>query len=280
MVVARNNVVTAYTQVDLDRPVELEFLHGRAVVYTHRAPEKASVNEDSAAVVALAEDSGVLMVADGMGGLPSGEQASRQAIEVIAAALLDSGAAASTTREAILAGIESANEAICALGSGAGTTLALIEIQGNSIRSYHVGDSMILVTGQRGRVKFQSIPHSPVGYAVEAGFLDENEAVHHEDRNLVSNVLGSAEMRIEMGPMIELAPRDTVIIASDGLNDNMYAEEIVDGVRTGPLLAAVRELAQRCSARMAEPVPGRPSHPDDLSIVAFRPWARGSRKGV
>lgn len=280
MVVARQEGVEAYTQVDLDRPLELEFLQGSAVVYTHRAPGKTSVNEDSAALVALGEGSGVLMVADGMGGVPSGEQASRLAIEVIAASLLDSSGAQSTTREAILAGIESANEAICALGSGAGTTLALIEIQSNSIRSYHVGDSMILVTGQRGRVKFQSIPHSPVGYAVEAGLLDENEAVHHEDRNLVSNVLGSTEMRIEMGPMLELAPRDTVVIASDGLNDNMYADEIVEGVRSGPLLIAVSELARRCSARMEEPVLGQPSHPDDLSIVGFRPWSRRSPRGA
>ena len=269
-----------YTQVDLLQPVEMAFLRGSAVLYTHRAPGKLSVNEDSAAAIALAEDSGVLMVADGLGGPPSGEQASRLAVEIITRSVLDAPPEQVTIREAILAGIESANQAICSLGSGAATTLALIEFQGNSIRSYHVGDSMILVTGQRGRIKFQSIPHSPVGYAVEAGLLDEDEAVHHEDRNLVSNVLGSTEMRIDMGPMLELAPRDTVVIASDGLNDNMYAEEIVDSVRAGTLLHAVTELASRCTRRMEALVEGQPSHPDDLSIIAYRTSPKRSRSQV
>lgn len=69
-------------------------------------------------------------------------------------------------REAILDGIEQANQIVMDLCSGCGTTIAAVEITNQDVRPYHIGDSEILVTGQRGKIKFQSISHSPVGYAV------------------------------------------------------------------------------------------------------------------
>ena len=101
-------------------------------------------------------------------------------------------------------------------------------------------------------------------------FCDESEALHHEERNIVSNVIGAADMRIEMGPLLKIAARDTVLLASDGLSDNLYPEEIVDGIRIGPIARSTQVLADRCSKRMTEPRPGRPSKPDDLTLIAFR----------
>jgi serine/threonine protein phosphatase PrpC len=161
-------------------------------------------------------------------------------------------------RTAILNGIEQANRAVSELGVGAATTLAIVEISGGVARSYHVGDSMILAVGQRGRVKLQTVSHSPVGYAVEAGMLDEAEALHHEDRHLVSNFIGSAEMRIEIGPPLNLAERDTLLLASDGLFDNLYNDEIIERTRKGPLEQVVRSLAGECRQRMTEPRQGVP----------------------
>ncbi len=50
---------------------------------------------------------------------------------------------------------------------------------------------MILFTGHKGKIKLQTISRSPVGYAVHTGLLDETEAMHHEDRHLASNIIGS-----------------------------------------------------------------------------------------
>jgi serine/threonine protein phosphatase PrpC len=119
-------------------------------------------------------------------------------------------------------------------------------------------------------VKWQTIPHSPVGFAVEAGVLDEEEAMHHEERHVVSNVVGSAEMRIEIGPEIRLAPRDTVVLASDGLLDNLTMDEIIARVRKGRLDKAVRRLAVDTRRRMTCPEEGQPSKPDDTTIIAYR----------
>ena len=136
--------------------------------------------------------------------------------------------------------------------------------------SYHVGDSVILVIGQRGKIKLQTIPHSPVGYAVEAGLLDEHEAMHHEDRHLIFNMLGSPDMRIEVGSTLELAPLETVLVASDGLADNVHTAEIVDILRKGPLDEATRALVALARARMLERTEHQPHKPDDLTVVVWR----------
>ena len=42
-------------------------------------------------------------------------------------------------------------------------------------------------------------------FAVESGMLSEDDALHHDERNLVSNVVGDEQMRIELGPPLKLA---------------------------------------------------------------------------
>jgi serine/threonine protein phosphatase PrpC len=156
------------------------------------------------------------------------------------------------------------------LGTGAATTLALVEIQDRTIRTYHVGDSEILVTGQRGKVKLQTIPHSPIGYAVEAGLMNEEDAIHHEERHVISNVIGSDQMRIEMGPPTEMAPRDTLLLASDGLFDNLLPGEIINTIRSGPLDDSLSVLVEAAQDRMVSSGGAAPSKPDDLTVIAFR----------
>jgi serine/threonine protein phosphatase PrpC len=253
-----------------DRRVErYGFAGGEAMAFSARSPFKMTVNEDALALIPVGEGAGILVIADGLGGLPAGEMAARVAVATLqrAAAVNEGGA---SLREIILDGIERANAEIIALGTGCATTLAVVELQGRMMRSYHVGDSLIMLVGQRGRLKFQSVSHSPIGYAMEAGLLNEAEAVHHEARNVVSNVLGSPAMRIDIGPTLTLAPRDTLLLASDGLPDNLYIDEIAMRIKAGPLRPAAERLVAECRARMERPQPERPSHPDDLSVILYR----------
>lgn len=263
-----------YTQTDLAHAEARSLAGGAAVVYTHRSPFKETVNEDSVALIPVDEQSAVLVVADGLGGLPAGAEASQRAVAAVTAAVERTQTQSMALRDAVLNGIERANADILAAGSGSATTIAVVEIQGLQIRSYHVGDSLALVSGQRGRLKFQTVPHSPVGYAVEAGLLDEAEAVHHAQRNIVSNVIGSPEMRIDIGPTITLSACDTLVLASDGLPDNLYISELVECVRAGPLRRAASRLISICQDRMRHARTGMPSHPDDMSFIIYRPGAR------
>lgn len=262
--------IKSFTQTDLDAPLDLPFVNGHAIVYTHRSPDKITVNEDCAALIPYSESSGVLVIADGLGGQPGGETASKAAIKAISRTVSQAMKSSVSLRDAVLDGIEKANRHILNSSSGAATTLAVVDIQDNSIRPYHVGDSMIMLSGQRGKIKLQSIAHSPVGYAVESGLLDENEAVHHEERHLISNVVGSDEMSIEIGTRRKLAMRDTLIVASDGLFDNLYLTEIIDTIRTGKLEQAATTLVELSHERMNQKIEDLPCHPDDLTFILFR----------
>jgi serine/threonine protein phosphatase PrpC len=259
-----------FVGLDMATVWEGPFLEGQAAVFSHGSPGKDSPNEDAAALIQCGEGSGVLVVCDGAGGLPGGEQAARIAIEELVAKVQEGEDEGRTLRDMVLNGIESANRILLSLGQGAGTTIAVVEVQGTRVRTYHVGDSMILVTGQRGRIKQKTIAHSPIGFAVESGLLEETEALHHEDRHIVSNLVGTSEMSIEVGPSLDLAPYDTVLVASDGLYDNLLLEDVVDSIRKGSLGKAGQLLADRCLGRMQTPVEGHPSKPDDCTFILYR----------
>lgn len=227
-------------------------------------------NEDAAAVVEFGEDHHLLAVADGMGALPGGADASRVALEQLTTAVRQGAMAEAGLRESILDGFEAANREVTALGYGAGTTLAAVEINGHLVRSYHVGDSAVMLVGQRGKLKHLTVAHSPVGYAIEAGMLDEDEALGHEDRHVISNMIGSSEMKIEMGPVLEMAARDTLLVASDGLFDNLRLDEIAAAVCTGPLDSTVTNTAKTCRQQMGAADSDPPGKPDDLTLVVYR----------
>lgn len=247
----------------------MSFAGGTVCVFsTQREHEPA--NEDAAAVLPFDGSSGILAVADGVGGGRSGGEAARLALEAVAETIENAAQQGLSLRAAVLDGFEAANRRIQRLGTGAATTLAVVEVRGGRIRPYHTGDSTILVTGQRGRVKLQTVDHSPAGFLLEAGVLDETEAIHHEERHLLLNAVGSASMRIEVGTARKMAVRDTLLLASDGLADNLLREEIVDVVRKGSLEDAARVLAIRARSRMRGSAEGQPSKPDDLTFILFR----------
>jgi len=249
-------------------PETLELAGGRVTIFVARGPGKA-VNEDGLALLPFDAATGVLAVADGLGGQPAGARACRLALEALAASVERARATGGYLREAILDGFEQANGRIQALRAGAGTTLAVLEIRGEYVRSFHVGDSEILAVGQRGKLRLRTVPHSPVGYAVEAGWLDGREAMHHHQRHLVTNVVGSPQMHVEMGPVLRLQHRDRVVLASDGLCDNLHAEEIVELVRCGNPVERSRRLVALCRRRMSAVDAGHPSKPDDVSFALF-----------
>lgn len=246
---------------------------GNAAIYSAPSPDRnreGDANEDSAAVFQLGEKTAVLAVADGCGGLRGGQQASGIAITLLKKSITDALKEERDLRYGILNGFEQANKKVLEMGIGAATTLAALEIQGNRVRPYHAGDSTIIVVGQRGKIKKQTVAHSPVGYAVEGGFLDEASAMFHEDRHLISNMIGASDMHIEIGPPIELAARDTVILATDGLSDNLNTLEIIDTIRTGSLGKSLKALSERARGRMQNPGNGNPSKLDDLTFIVYR----------
>jgi serine/threonine protein phosphatase PrpC len=245
---------------------------GEAWVFSTPSPAREDANQDAAGIIPVNAHRALLVVADGVGGHADGAKAASLVLQHLADAVRAVGDDEQVAlRSLVLDGLDRGNRAILDLGSGAATTVAVVEVDGSTVRPYHVGDAAILVTGQRGKLKYQTVPHSPVGYAVQGGWLDESEAMHHEDRHLVSNIVGSPEMHIEVGAARTLRPYDTVLLASDGLFDNFFTEELVQIMRCGAMADVVSTLRDQARRRMAGEQAGVPSKPDDLTFVVYRP---------
>ena len=61
-----------------------------------------------------------------------------------------------------------------------------------------------------------------------------------------------------------------VLLASDGLSDNLHTEEIVELVRKGPFERSIEALSEKAINRMLHPNGENPSKADDLTFVLFR----------
>ena len=242
---------------------------GTYAVVSIEAPFKSNIedahNEDSYLICEPSDGSTILAIADGAGGYSGGKEASRLAISLLRASLDSGKTNGATYRNQILDAIEACNERLTKNSNGA-TTIAVVELVASVMRPYHVGDSSIMVVGQRGLKKFQSVPHSPVGYGIESGYLDAEVSHTHDDRHWVSNLVGQKEMRIEVGAPFELAPYDTLMICSDGLTDNLPVDQIVCCIQNGPIDQALGKLVSLAITAMAK----ENGHPDDLTIMLYR----------
>lgn len=249
----------------LDAPLTLATDYGEVVAFSAPAPE-ASENQDAAYVGRR----GLIAVVDGVGGNRGGKEAARLAVEALAA-----GGEESSDAGRILASFDRANAAIRERATGGMATAVAAWIGPGGVRPFAIGDAQVWLVGGRGKIKYRSVQHGPVGFAEEAGLIDETEALTHEDRHLIANALGDESMRMEIGPALTPAVRDTILLGSDGLFDNLYADEIVERIRSGRLAGGVEALVALARKRMLGG--GAPGKPDDLTIVACRPGFSRSR---
>ena len=247
---------------NLAEPRKVELKTGQAVVFSRPHGGQSGTNEDALGVVEKRDGGVCLAVADGVGGLPRGLEAANLVISFLADTTLNK-------TQPLQERIEAANQQLLKELPSAATTVTAAEITDNVAKVCHAGDSTLLAVGQRGRIKLKTQCHSPVGIK-EANGLDEKEALFHPQRHLLNNMMGDPAMWLEKQEDIELAARDTVLLGTDGLWDNLFLSEIVELIRAGELLDSAEKLARLVMERMESPVTGQPSKPDDVSFILFR----------
>jgi PPM family protein phosphatase len=253
--------------------------HGRLAAATCSRPGRATPNEDALAVFPV-PDGLVLVAVDGVGGSADAAEAARILLVELHARLATPAAEPhppESIRGRILDALENSNRRLLDEYRDAAAVAAIAVIEHHRMRTIHVGDCTALLFGQRGKLKYQTIAHSPVGFALEAGWIGEEEALEHEERHLISNAVGARDMRIEIGPWIDLARHDRLLLGSDGLFDNLTLDEIIETSRRGPVRRALNALIARGRSRMEGPHEGFPSKPDDLTALLFAPGGRSVR---
>lgn len=238
-------------------------------------------NEDCFLIV---PESGIAMLADGMGGHLAGEVASALAVDKITHHLLKAFAESRRPRAAggqafetrvLVEAIQGANAAIHQASltkpeqSGMGTTIVVVSFHDDKLTVAHVGDSRLYRYRQQVLSQLTE-DHSMVQELLRRGLISPEEARTSVNRNLVTRALG-VDPAVDVDVHEEAVERgDLYLLCSDGLNDVLTDAEI------GAMLAQHGADLDGAAQQLIAEVNAR-GGPDNVSIVLIRANGRFSR---
>src|SRR5512140_92039 len=199
-------------------------------------------NEDA---YLLDGESGLFVVADGMGGHAAGEVASRITVEAIQEYLAlrdDEGESTwpfgfnsrySMEGNLLSTAIKRANERVIRAVQnrpelkGMGTTVVAALFDTERATLVHVGDSRCYLY-RRGDLRRLTDDHSWVQEQVNAGILTPEEATSHPLKNVVTRALGGSPNVLPDLIEVPFEPGDSFLLCSDGLTGMLSDPEITD----------------------------------------------------
>ncbi|WP_198471255.1 PP2C family protein-serine/threonine phosphatase [Acetomicrobium sp. S15 = DSM 107314] len=242
----------------------------------HRGKRKEQ--QDSFAIsdvsdAVFVEKGGILAVlADGMGGMSLGREASALAVEtMLESYVIKEGN--EPVVEALMRSLSRANMAVvelarkhCLEGS-VGTTMAAAVIFRGSLYWVSVGDSRIYLC-RDGRLIQLTADHTYASELYEEAYSGEiswNDALLHPQRGALTSFLGMERIPIvdRNAQPLSLRDDDRVLLCSDGLYRGLLSEEIVEEMRLSP-----REAAERLVLRvLAKDLP----HQDNVTAIVLAP---------
>ena len=237
---------------------------------------RRSINEDS---LAVRDDLGLFVVADGMGGHAAGEVASQAAIEGIVAFVEATVAVSpdqtwpipfnptqSVNANRLDAGFRMADRRIASEAAakselrGMATTAVAALVTDDAVTLAHVGDSRVYRLRQ-GQFDQLTRDHSWVEEQIRAGTLTESAARAHPWRNIVTRALsGSEDLDVDIRELT-LEPSDRLLLCSDGVFAVLNDDQIGDILRQHADLDAV------CDALITGANDG--GGPDNVTAVVF-----------
>jgi protein phosphatase len=188
--------------------------------------EKGPVRENNEDAIVASDCLG--LVADGMGGHPSGEVASSTVAGIVRAAFTRHSA------DELTAAIRAANWAIWDRAAahpeleGMGTTVcALGLLKDGRLAVAHVGDSRAYLC-RGGKLTQLTRDHSVTAELVERGELKDDAAAQHPHYGILTRALGVApEVDIDAATL-DVDSRDRLVLCSDGLFTELSVNEIAD----------------------------------------------------
>jgi protein phosphatase len=182
---------------------------------------KRQFNEDSYCVE---PELALWGVADGMGGHASGEIASAIVTRELPRLIRQGRDLPSAIR-----GVHGLIQRSARQGEGGadmGSTVVAAKFDGARYQVAWVGDSRAYFWN--GVLRQITRDHSYVQMLLEAGLIEESAMASHPARNIISQALGGSdpqEIRVDVVSG-ELAPGESLLLCSDGLNSEVCDEEI------------------------------------------------------
>ncbi|MGM9846611.1 MAG: PP2C family protein-serine/threonine phosphatase [Muribaculaceae bacterium] len=176
----------------------------------------------------LSDKGSLLVVADGMGGMKSGEKASEFVIEVIKHEFSGMPESVLASDDSIVSFIKDsiikADMTIKAYAKehreseGMGSTIVLLWLYGSKAYCGWCGDSRIYCFNPQNSLVRLSHDHSYVQSLVDEGKISEEDAFDHPDGNIINRSLGdSGSIANPETKIYPIHRRDVFLLCSDGL---------------------------------------------------------------
>ena len=223
-------------------------------------------------------ESGLFVLADGMGGHPEGEVAAQLALQTISALhQKEARPMVGNVTEFLSTALLAAHHQIICYASEKGmldtprTTLVAAIVQGTSATWVHCGDSRLYVV-RDGELLTRTRDHS---------YLEQQSAgavrTDRINRNILYTCLGSpTKPMFDVTGPVTLQHGDKILLCSDGLWGSLSDAEILRGLTTQSVSAAVPDLVEAALRNGG-------AHSDNVTVIALEwetPDAFESTRGV
>ena len=169
-------------------------------------------------------ETGLWLIADGMGGHEAGEVASAIVSETISQAVSEkSSSLIEAIQESHTAVLSASERGIGARGMG--STVIALQVNPSGYEVAWVGDSRAYLWD--GELKQISRDHSYVQKLLDSGAITEEEAITHPNRNIITQSLGADVPQVNVDQVRgQFAPPQKILLCSDGLTDEVLDGEI------------------------------------------------------
>ncbi len=222
-----------------------------------------STNQDFYKIV---PESGLYLLADGMGGARGGERASHAAVETVVEMLAD---APHRDAAALLSAVEEANQRVLSEANrdprleGMGTTLvAALETHANELAIASVGDSRAYLL-EEGKLRVVTEDQTWVQEVGRPLGLDETSLKTHPMRHVLTMAVGVGAMIKIRYYAVTLNPGSVMMLSSDGLH-GVVPDEQIERI----LNEAHPTLQAKCTALIQ--AANDAGSPDNVTVVLIR----------
>ena len=209
----------------------------------------------------------LLALADGMGGRIGGAVASKTAIDVLMQEYYKDDS--QSIPESLKVGFLKANEEVLTRGQedielqGMGTTLTAVVLKENKMYCAHIGDSRGYIIFKNKMTQFTE-DDSYVAKLIKAGYITEEEALTHPERNAITKAIGiGTELEVEVPDEYQkLKKGQYILLCCDGLYRVVSDEEIISTINT---LQEPDVICERLVERANEE-----GGPDNITVILAR----------
>ena len=220
-----------------------------------------ATNQDIATAQELRDGRSLLVVADGVGGLPGGEVASRTAVDTLTEALRTAGDEAPDA--ALRLAFAAANDAV-RVGQRGGlarmsTTLVAAVVREGTAWVANIGDSRAYLVAD-GEARQVTLDHSWVEEGIRSGELAADDPLVALNRHVITRAIGlDANAEVDVFGPLDVPRGGVLLLCTDGLH----------GVLDDQAIAAVVAASEGNYARDLVDVVLAAGAPDNVAVAVL-----------